>query len=324
MGSVPRKHRRSIVPGIYCPTQCFFDPVTEDIDLETVAKHAIRLAQAGIVGITTNGSNGEAPYLSRDERKLVTSTTRSALDREGFNSTPIIVGASAESVRGTVQLCRDAEESGGDAVLILVPSFFKWAMTLSIIESYFKQVADQSPLPVIIYNYPGAVAGIDIDSDLLVTLAGHPNIVGTKFTCGNVGKLARVAAATKASRAKGQTTREYYCFSGVADLLAPAVAVGACGAIVGAANVFPKTCVELYNLSVKGGDTQGIRELQALLAQGDWSMTKRAVPGFKAFLEKYHGYGGVPRQPMSSLNQDAKEELYTELMPIVEHEARLK
>ncbi|KAF2684969.1 aldolase [Lentithecium fluviatile CBS 122367] len=324
MVSIPGLHRRAIVPGVYCPTQCFFDPVTEDLDLDSVAKHAVRLAQAGIVGITTNGSNGEAPYLSRNERKLVTSTTRSALDKARFNSTPIIVGASAESVRGTLQLCRDAEESGGDAVLILVPSFFKWAMNAGTIKSYLWQVADQSPLPIIIYNYPGAVAGIDIDSDLLTTLAQHPNIVGTKFTCGNVGKVARVAAAAKASTAEGRTEGEYYCFSGVADLIAPALAVGACGAIVGAANVFPKTCVELFDLCVEGGDGRKIRDLQALLAEGDWAMTKRAIPGFKAVLDKYHGYGGVPRQPMPTLDQAAKDELYAEVAKIMKHEATLK
>ena len=323
MGSLPGLHRRALAPGIYCPTQCFFDPVTEDLDLGSVAKHATRLAQAGIVGITTNGSNGEAPYLSRDERKLVTSTTRSALDEAGFASTPIIVGASAESVRGTLQLCRDADEAGGDAVLVLVPSFFKWAMDTGTIESYFGQVADQSPLPVIIYNYPGAVAGIDLDSDLLTTLAEHPNIVGTKFTCGNVGKVARVAAATKISTAKEAAKGKYHCFIGVADLIAPAVAVGACGAIVGAANVFPKTCVELWNLCAKGGDARKIRDLQALLAQGDWAMTKRAVPGFKAVLEEYHGYGGVPRQPMPALNQAAKDALCADLTEIMEHEATL-
>ena len=323
MGSIPVSQGRTLVPGIYCPTQCFFDPVTEDLDLDTVAKHAVRLAQSGIVGITTNGSNGEAPYLSREERKLVTSTTRSALDEAGFTSAPIIVGASAESVRGTLQLCQDAAESGGDAVLILVPSFFKWAMSVNTIESYFRQVADQSPLPVIIYNYPGAVAGIDIDSDLLNTLAQHSNIVGTKFTCGNVGKLARVAAATEASIEERRTKGGYFCLSGVADLIVPTLAVGAHGAIVGAANVFPKTCVELFDLYRKGGDAQELQHLQALLAQGDWAMTKRAVPGFKAVLEKYHSYGGVPRQPMPALEKAAKDELYAEVAAIMKHEATL-
>lgn len=319
MGSHSAFQHRPLVPGVYCPTQCFFDPATEDLDLSSISKHTIRLAKAGVVGITTNGSNGEAPYLSPSERKLVTATTRTALDNEGFHSIPIIVGASAESVRGTVQLCRDAEEAGGDAVLILVPSFFKWAMNAKTIETYFTRVADQSPLPVIIYNYPSAVAGIDLDSDILIKLAKHPNIIGTKFTCGNIGKLARVEVTTS----KNVGDREYYCLSGVADLIAPAVAVGAFGAIIGAANVFPKACVELFNLSRKGGDALRTRELQALIAKADWAMTKRAVPGFKAVLEKYHGYGGFPRQPMQALDKVASDELFEEIAEIMKYEMTL-
>lgn len=51
---------RPLVPGIYVPTVCFFDPVTEDLDTATIASHAVRLAEAGVNGLTTQGSNGEA------------------------------------------------------------------------------------------------------------------------------------------------------------------------------------------------------------------------------------------------------------------------
>jgi len=183
----------SLPTGIYAPTQVFFEEQTEDLDIPTIKKHALRMARAGIVGIITNGSNGEAVYLSSSEKKQVTLSTREALDSGNFEATPIIVGASAQSVRGTLGLCREAYEAGADAVLLLTPAFFKWAMNTQTIGSYFTQVADSSPLPVIIYNYPAAISGIDLDSEILISLAKHPNIVGTKFTCGNVGKLARVA-----------------------------------------------------------------------------------------------------------------------------------
>jgi 4-hydroxy-2-oxoglutarate aldolase len=56
--------RRSLVPGIYVPTVAFFDPVNDNVDVETTANHAVRLAKAGVAGITTQGSNGEAVHLS--------------------------------------------------------------------------------------------------------------------------------------------------------------------------------------------------------------------------------------------------------------------
>jgi L-threo-3-deoxy-hexylosonate aldolase len=304
---------KELVPGVYCPTQVFFDEQTEDLDLETIGHHAVRMAKAGVAGIVTNGSNGEAPYLSSAERIQVTTQTRKALDEAGFEKVPIIVGASDQSVRGTLVLCKEAKHAGGDAVLLLTPSFFKWAMNSSAIESYFTQVASKSPLPVIIYNYPGAVAGIDLDSELLIRLAKHPNIIGTKFTCGNVGKLARVAMATSSlSEFYTAGRSNYMAFAGIADFITPSLVVGSSGAIVGAANVFPKSCVNVYNLCV-AGKQEGAMQAQAKLAVADWSLTKRAIPGFKAILQHSHGYGGIPRQPMEKLSVEGVKELIEEI-----------
>ena len=320
----PHSTPKQLLPGIYAPTQVFFLEETEDLDLKTIGYHAVRLAKAGVAGIVTNGSNGEAVYLSSDERAQVTLQTRRALDDAGFEQMPIIVGASDQSVRGTLKLCSDAQRAGGDAVLLLTPSFFKWAMDSAAIERYFTQVADSSPLPVIIYNYPGAVAGIDLDSELLVRLAKHPNIVGTKFTCGNAGKLARVATVTSSLSEVYPTGRsKYMAFAGIADFITPSLAVGSSGAIVGAANVFPRACVNVYNLFVAGKHEDAM-EAQAQLALADWSLTKRAVPGFKAILQHYHGYGGSPRQPMDKLSSNAAQELIHDIGWMMELENHLR
>ncbi|KAF4336065.1 Aldolase-type TIM barrel [Fusarium beomiforme] len=314
-----------LVTGIIAPTQVFFHQDTEELDLETIGKHAVRLARAGIAGIATNGSNGEAVYLSVEERAKVTKTTRQALDSSGFSHVPIMVGASDQSVAGTLRLCHDAAASGGDTALIMVPSFYKWAMDAAAMERYFKQVADGSPLPIVIYNYPAAVAGIDLDSDMIERLASHPNIIGVKFTCGNVGKLARVARSTHpitetCPEAKG--TRPFYAYAGIADFILPAVAVGGSGAIVGAANVFPRACVNMYKLAIQGREEEA-RQVQQQLAQADWSLTRRAIPGFKAILQHYHGYGGVPRQPMAALTSEEASQLCEEIRWMMDIELAL-
>lgn len=318
---------RQLRPGIYAPTQVFFHAGTEDLDVDTTAKHAVRIAAAGVVGIVTNGSNGEAVYLSPQERAQVTKVTRQALDAAGFAETSLIVGASDQSVRGTLKLCREAAEAGGEAALLMVPSFFKWAMDAPTIERYFTKVADESPLPVVIYNYPGAAAGIDIDSDTLIRLAGHPNIVGTKFTCGNVGKLTRVVRATNSVSElypkKSGAAEQYFSFGGIADFITSMVAAGGSGAIVGAANVFPRACVWVYNLAV-AGELEKAAELQQQLAEADWSLTKRAIPGFKAILDKYHGYGGSPREPMQRLSEEDARKLCTEIQWMMDIENGLK
>jgi len=308
----------SLPRGIWAPTQVFFTHDADELDLDTIGRHAVRLARAGVAGIITNGSNGEAVHLSRQERERVTRTTRQALDAAGFANVPIIAGASDQSLQGTLSLVRDAERAGAVAVLLLTPSFFRWAMSPAAIESYFTGVADASPLPIFIYNYPAAVAGLDLDSDMLARLARHPNIAGTKFTCGNMGKLARVAALVGASEGSG----EYLCFSGVADAITPALAVGAHGGIVGAANVFPRACVNVYRLFMEGKMDEA-RTAQQQLALADWALTRRAIPGFKAILSKYHGYGGLPRRPVQPLSAEEEELLFREVEDMANFEASL-
>ncbi len=334
---------RPLVAGIYAPTQVFYlssggrDPESTALDTTTIARHAVHLVTAGIVGLVTNGSNGEAALLTSEERSAVTKATRLALDAAGFTSAPIIAGASAPSVSGTLALCHEAAAAGADAVLLLAPALVGGEMGATGVERYFVLVADKSPLPVVIYNYPAAAGGFDFDSDVLIRLSKHPNIAGTKFTCGNVGKIARVimdlgqrvvcentSGEVKTSpESVGEDSRPYFAFIGVADSILAAVGgAGATGGIVGAANVFPRACVRVYSLAVAGRWLEA-RKAQHALAKADWSLTKRGVPGFKAILGRYHGYGGSPRQPMTELSAEAAQELFNEISQFMQYELSL-
>ncbi|KAL9114999.1 MAG: hypothetical protein Q9227_001243 [Pyrenula ochraceoflavens] len=308
MGSLPSdKPRNPLRDGIYSPTMTFFDPTTEDLDIPTIKKHAVRLARAGLVGLVTMGSNGEAVHLNRTERHAVTSATRSALDEAGFTSVPVIVGASAQSIRETVELCKESEAAGGEYVLLVPPSYYRYAMDEEALYTYFTGVADQSPLPLILYNYPGAVAGIDMDSDFIIRLSQHPNIVGTKFTCGNTGKLTRVARALDAVRPNHRGSG-YMAFGGMADFTAQTLASGGSGIIAGGANVLPKSIVKVWDLWAEG-KWQESMELQKVVSTGDWVLTKGAIPGTKSAIQSYFGYGGWPRRPLKRLGKEGVERI---------------
>ena len=200
------RSRTPVRPGIYAPTLTFFDPTTEDLDLPTIAKHFVRLARVDLINLVTLGSNGEAVHLSRSEKAAVTRITRQALDEAGYKDVPVICGAAEQSVRGTLELCREGAEAGAGYVLLVPPSYYRAATDESRLEEYYMAVADESLVPVLLYNYPGAVAGVDMDSDFIIRMAKHRNIVGTKFTCGNTGKLIRVVSATDACTVKGLHT----------------------------------------------------------------------------------------------------------------------
>ncbi|TLD36953.1 hypothetical protein E2P81_ATG02735 [Venturia nashicola] len=301
-GSQTRRPLNPLRHGIYSPVMTFFNPETEDVDIPACRKHVVRLCEAGLVGIVVMGSNGEAVHLSTQEKILITKETRAALDEANFSHIPVIVGASENSIRGTIDLCKTLYEAGAEYTLLVPPSYYRTAIDEDAIYEYFTAVADGSPLPVIIYNYPGAVAGIDIDSDLLIRLAKHPNIVGTKFTCGNTGKLTRVALATNAVTTKGEGSG-YMAFGGMADFTAQTAASGGSGIIAGGANVLPKTCVKVWNLWAEGKYEEALA-LQKILSKGDWVLTKTAIPGTKSGIQSYYGYGGYPRRPLKRLSEE--------------------
>ncbi|KAM0562810.1 hypothetical protein ACHAPJ_001650 [Fusarium lateritium] len=290
---------RPLVPGVYVPTICFFKPDTEDVDTAAIAAHAVRLAQAGVTGLATQGSNGEAVHLSHSERQLVTATTRAALNDGGFSHVPVIVGCGSQSTRETVEYCHEAWEAGGDYALVLPPSYYAtlFAPASETILEYFTRVADKSPIPIIIYNFPGAVNGMDLSSDIIITLAQHPNIVGVKLTCGNTGKLNRVAAATRKLSKYNPNQPAFLVLAGSADFLIPSLAGGGHGILAGLANIAPKTCIKTMELYQKGNVSEA-QNMQEVVSQGDWTAIQGGVVGVKAGLQAWMGYGGFARSPL--------------------------
>lgn len=311
---------RPLRPGVYVPTVAFFKD-NEDLDLVTVGKHAVRLAKAGVAGLATQGSNGEAVHLSHSERKLITKTTRTALSDAGFHSLPIIVGCGSQSTRETVELCREALTSGGDYALILPPSYYKPMHTSDTVIEFFQDVADLSPIPIMIYNYPGAAAGIDLSSDVINELSKHPNIVGCKLTCGNTGKLARVAAATDAA-SPSDPSSGFMCMGGSADFTLQTLVVGGSGVICGIGNVAPKACVKVIELYAKGKMAEA-QKLQAVVARGDWAAIASGIVGTKSALMTYFGYGGDARKPLPRPTKQEAVKYASDFKEIVDMEKAL-
>lgn len=297
---------RPLTPGVYVPTVCFFDPVTEDLDTATIASHAVRLAKAGVTGLTTQGSNGEAVHLAHSERQTVTSVTRSALTGAGFSHLPVLVGCGAQSVRETVQYCREAYAAGGDYALVLPPSYYAplFSPSSASVLEFFNSVADQSPIPLVIYNYPGAVSGMDLSSDIIIQLSAHPNIVGVKLTCGNTGKLNRIVAATKSAKPQSSNTQPpFLVLGGSADFTMQSLVGGGHGILAGLANIAPKSCIEIVRL-YKEGKMAEAQKLQEIVARGDWAAIQGGIVSTKAGMESWLGYGGYARSPLPRPTSD--------------------
>jgi 4-hydroxy-2-oxoglutarate aldolase len=302
-----------LAPGIYVPTVAFFKPETDTVDMEAVERHAARLASTGIAGLVTHGSNGEAVHLDHAERMAINSATRRALDSAGCTHLPVIVGCGAQSTRETIQLCREAAQSGGSYALVLPPNYYSSLVTTDLLLDHFQAVADASPIPLLIYNFPGAVSGLDINSDQILLLSQHPNIVGVKLTCGNTGKLARVAASAKS---------KFLVTGGSADFILQTLVVGGHGVIAGLANLAPRACVKIMDLYMRGEIAEA-QQLQAVVARGDWAAIKGGFVAIKCALEMFYGYGGAPRRPCAAPGKQARVALWQEFSEVIELEKSL-
>ncbi|KAI0697967.1 dihydrodipicolinate synthetase [Cytidiella melzeri] len=308
--------------GIYVPAVLFLDQ-KENLDEESIKKHILRLAQVvvvlitqrseavpadrtvprryysqgGVTGILVQGSNGEAQLLLHDERKQAIRLTRDTLDQNGYKDVLVIAGTGGQSTKETLKLCQDAADAGASHALVLTPSTWPPQMTKPNITRFFHAVADASPIPIMIYNFPVVTAGIDLDSDIISTLAQHPRIVGTKLSCGNIGKLQRIVSSVPAS--------EFAAFPGKSDVFLQGLISGSAGVIGALPNVVPKAHVRLLKLYKEGKLDEAVK-LQGLLGQADWELGKLgSIAGIKAVVSRHFGYGEpFVRGPLAPLDAD--------------------
>lgn len=169
-------------------------------------------------------------------------------------------------------------------------------MSKSVIYQYFSDVAKASPVPILLYNFPGVTGGIDLDSDLIIKLATeHEHVVGAKLTCGNMGKLQRIAHSP--------TTGLFAAFAGKTDFFLHGLIGGSHGVIAAAANLFPKAHVEMLRLWDEGKIKEA-QELQTRFSRADWALVQLGVAGLKAALQYYYGYGGArSRRPLGMVDE---------------------
>jgi 4-hydroxy-2-oxoglutarate aldolase len=155
--------------------------------------------------------------------------------------------------------------------LVLPPSYYSplFAPNPKSVLQFFATVADAFPIPLIIYNCPGAVAGMDLSSDTIIQLAKHENIVGVKLTCGNTGKLNCIVAASKSITSFGNPS--FLVLSGSAGFLVQSLIDSGRGILANLTNLAPKSCFHAMSLYQSGALAEA-QEMQEIPARGDWAI----------------------------------------------------
>jgi 4-hydroxy-2-oxoglutarate aldolase len=273
--------------GIFPPIPTPFQ-ADESLALDHLRANLERWNQRPLTGYVVGGSNGEFVYLSEAERLRVIETTHEFIPADRL----LIAGTGMESTRGTLELTRQAAQHGADAALIVTPSYFRARMDERALTAHYLDLAEQSPLPLILYSVP-ANTGIDLPLGVILRLSQHPKIIGIKDSGGSVAKLGAIM--------KGAPP-DFQILAGSASFTLGALAVGAVGVVAALANLAADQLADLLTLFHKG-DLEAARTLQLNLIEANSAVTSTyGVAGLKAALDMQGFYGGPVRSPLQALD----------------------
>jgi 4-hydroxy-2-oxoglutarate aldolase len=186
-----------------------------------------------------------------------------------------------------------------DAVLVLTPHFYRAAITQDALIQHYRQIADESPVPVLLYSMP-ALTGIKIESETAASLSEHENIIGLKDSSNDVAVLQQTVR---------QVSEEFAVLSGNGTVLCDALLAGATGAILAVGCVAPALCLAIMD-ALRSGDEDRATKLQSSLTPLAAAVTTRfGIGGLKAALEMIGYSGGVVRAPLRMPDTDARKEI---------------
>lgn len=278
-----------VIPPIVTPFK------NDELDLEGFKANFRQWNQVPLGGYLVAGSAGESPHLSAGEKERLFAAARELIPKDRT----LLAGVGAQSTRDSIALARIAGARGADYALALTPFYFRGQMDGAAWETHYRRLADESPIPVVIYNGTPA-SGLNITADTVARLAEHGNIAGVKCGAGNLAQLRQFVRLTP---------EDFAVLTGAAAIYYPALCMGVdgCGAAVG--NLAPATMVAMER-AVKQGDHARALELQDLITPLGGMVTKRwGVGGLKLAMDLAGRCGGEVRLPLSKPSDEKTKEL---------------
>src|SRR5438270_8050084 len=220
-------HIHGIIPPVATPMQA-----NEDLDLPRLRWFLDHLIANGVHGVFVLGTNSEFYALDEREKQEVIATAVAHVNKR----VPVFAGTGAETTRETIRLTKMAEREGADGVSIITPYFI--SPSQQEIFDHYRRIAEQTSLPVVLYNNPSTCGGLKIDVETVARLAEIPNILAVKDSSGdlqNTNEYLRVVP------------ERFSVLMGRDTLIHPALIFGVRGAIPATANIAPALLVEIYN-----------------------------------------------------------------------------
>jgi len=279
-----------------------FPPITTPFDhngniYATKVQHNVeKWNRTTLSGYVVMGSTGESVMLTTDEKISLWEQVAKWAAPEKL----LIAGTGMESVRETVCLTNRAAEMGYKAAMVRTPHYYKNLVNRADAQMlYYRAVADQSKIPLIIYNWPQAT-GVDIPVEAVVSLSEHPNVIAIKESSGSLEKVMQMIREVRPG---------FQVMVGSAPTLWPSLLMGACGAILAYANAAPYSVIAIWEAYRTREEAAGLDWQNRIGRASALVTTKYGVPGLKYAMDLNGYYGGPPRLPLTIPTAAAKQEI---------------
>ena len=273
------QHIKGVIPPMITPFK-----ENGDVDYEGFASNVRSWNNDKLTGYLVIGSNSETVYLSEEEKlELVKLTVENAAPGRH-----VMAGTGLESARETIIFTNKCAKLGAQSALVLTPFYYGSAMNSKAMVRYFTEVANNSEIPVLIYNV-SKFTHVNIQADALAELSRHPNIVGMKDSNGDVPQLATFLRVADPS---------FQVMTGTFGAWYPALALGITGIISAMANNSPNEIAQVQELFDAGKMQESLALYQRMFPVNAAVTGTFGIAGLK-FATSYSGYtGGYVRNPL--------------------------
>ena len=284
----------SKLSGIITPITTPF--VSGKIDLSKLAENIERYNLTALKGYMPLGSNGE--YLGLTDKESV--QILEVIQQKKAKEKIILAGCGRESSAATLEFIRYIYPAGLDFAVVLTPHYYSSFMSEEALEKYFFDIADKSPVPLIIYNAPKFTGGLGISPELMEGLMQHENIAGLK----NSSKL---PISCYSERLNGN--QNFALLAGNIGMLYQGIEQGAVGGICSTAAWLPEYCAEIYELIKEGKHTEAKKLYDFIREISTNTAGKYGVAGVKCAMEIRGFFGGELRLPLLPVPEDVKKQM---------------
>jgi 4-hydroxy-tetrahydrodipicolinate synthase len=213
----------------------------DNVDGKEAARIARWLVDRGNDGLVVAGTTGEGATLDPNERRELFAAVKAAIGTDAA----MIANVGTNDVRSTIRAAKDAQDTGADALLVVVPPYVK--PTQGGMLEFFGAVADSTMLPIVVYNIPGRTAANMLPATLLELARRHENIIGVKESSGDLKQIATIAR---------DRPKDFTLWSGDDHLFLPSLAVGADGVVGVATHLCSREYREMFDVFGRGDVTR--------------------------------------------------------------------